>query len=137
MRVGIIGCGNISDVYVRNAKLFSDIEIIACSDIIPSVAERLARKYSLRETNVRTLLAADDIEIVEADIQPRLEKGETLAEPKSDVWFAEAARTRIDGCPKLFTCGSSARWPAIPCGLALLQSRFATENLLPPLSFLK
>jgi len=64
MRVGIIGCGNISDVYVRNAKLFSDIEIIACSDIIPPLAERLARKYSLREMNVRALLAADDIEII-------------------------------------------------------------------------
>ena len=27
MRVGIIGCGNISDIYVRNAKLFKDIEM--------------------------------------------------------------------------------------------------------------
>ena len=39
MRVGIIGCGNISDIYVRNAKLFNDVEIIACSDIIPPAAD--------------------------------------------------------------------------------------------------
>jgi predicted dehydrogenase len=64
MRVGIIGCGNISDIYVRNAKLFNDVEIIACSDIIPPAAERLARKHSLREMKVQTLLAADDIEII-------------------------------------------------------------------------
>jgi predicted dehydrogenase len=64
MRVGIIGCGNISDVYVRNVRLFSDIEIIACSDMLPSAAERLAREYSLRAMNVRDLLAADDIDIV-------------------------------------------------------------------------
>ena len=64
MRVGIIGCGNISDVYVRNAKLFNDIEIIACSDIIPAAAQRLAHKYSLREMDVGALLAADDIEII-------------------------------------------------------------------------
>jgi predicted dehydrogenase len=64
MRVGIIGCGNISDVYVRNAKLFNDIEIVACSDILPPAAERLAHKYSLREMDVRALLAADDIEII-------------------------------------------------------------------------
>jgi predicted dehydrogenase len=64
MRVGIIGCGNISDIYVRNANLFRDIEIIACSDINPAAAERLARKYSLRETSVGALLAADDIEII-------------------------------------------------------------------------
>src|ERR1700739_2000536 len=64
MRVGIIGCGNISDIYVRNAKLFRDIEIVACSDINPAAAERLANKYSLRATDVRTLLAAGDIEII-------------------------------------------------------------------------
>jgi predicted dehydrogenase len=64
MRVGIIGCGSISDIYVRNAKLFHDIEIVACSDIIPSAAERLAREYSLQEMEVQALLAADDIEII-------------------------------------------------------------------------
>jgi len=64
MRVGIVGCGNISDVYVRNAKLFNDIEIIACSDIVPPAAERLARKYSLREMKVQALLEADDVEII-------------------------------------------------------------------------
>jgi predicted dehydrogenase len=64
MRVGIIGCGNISDVYVRTAILFNDIEIIACSDIIPAAAQRLAHKYSLREMNVGALLDADDIEII-------------------------------------------------------------------------
>src|SRR5246127_3269565 len=64
MRVGIVGCGNISDIYVRNAKLFRGIEIVACSDINPAAAERLADKCALRATNVRTLLAADDIEII-------------------------------------------------------------------------
>src|ERR1700738_201905 len=64
MGVGIIGCGNISDVYVRNAKLFKDIEIVACSDLSRPAAERLAEKYSLREMQVGTLLAADDIEII-------------------------------------------------------------------------
>jgi len=64
MRVGIIGCGNISDIYVRNAKLFNDIEMIACADINPAAAERLASKYSLREMNVEAILAADDIQII-------------------------------------------------------------------------
>jgi predicted dehydrogenase len=64
MRVGIIGCGNISDIYVRNAQLFKDIEIVACSDIFPPAAERLARQYSLPEMKVEALLAADEIEII-------------------------------------------------------------------------
>ena len=33
------------------------------------------------------------VEIVEEDIQSRLEKGEILPEPKNDIWFAEGAPT--------------------------------------------
>ena len=64
MHVGIIGCGNISDVYVRTAKLFNDIEIIACSDIVPVAAQRLAHEYALRDMKVGALLESDDIEII-------------------------------------------------------------------------
>jgi hypothetical protein len=31
------------------------------------------------------------VEIVEEDIQSRLEKGEILPEPKNDIWFAEVS----------------------------------------------
>jgi len=62
MRVGIVGCGNISDIYVRNAKLFHDIEIFACADIFPAAAEQLARKYSLRVMKIADPLAAPDIQ---------------------------------------------------------------------------
>ena len=33
------------------------------------------------------------VELVEEDIQSRLEKGEILPEPKNDIWFAEGAPT--------------------------------------------
>jgi hypothetical protein len=33
------------------------------------------------------------VEIVEEDIQSRLEKGENLPEPKNDIWFAEVSTT--------------------------------------------
>ena len=33
------------------------------------------------------------VEIVEEDIQSRLGKGETLPEPKNDIWFAEGVST--------------------------------------------
>ena len=29
--VGVIGCGNISEVYLVNAKLFRDIRVVACA----------------------------------------------------------------------------------------------------------
>ncbi len=64
MRVGIIGCGNISDVYVRNSKLFKDVEIVACSDILPAAVDRLAGRYGLRGMDVGAMLAAADVEII-------------------------------------------------------------------------
>ena len=33
------------------------------------------------------------VEIVDEDIQSRLEKGEILPEPKNDIWFAEVPTT--------------------------------------------
>lgn len=64
MHVGIIGCGNISDVYVKTSKLFKDIEIVACSDLVRSAAQQLADRYSLKEMSVGALLDTEDIEIV-------------------------------------------------------------------------
>ncbi len=64
MRIGIIGCGNISDIYIRNSKLFKDIEIVACADALPQASARTAQKYSLREMSVGDLLAARDVDII-------------------------------------------------------------------------
>ena len=33
MKVGIIGCGNISETYFNCQKIFNNIEIIACADL--------------------------------------------------------------------------------------------------------
>lgn len=32
MKVGLIGCGNISDAYLRNAKVFPNLQFTACAD---------------------------------------------------------------------------------------------------------
>jgi predicted dehydrogenase len=64
MRVGIIGCGNISDVYATNSRLFKDIDIVACADVSPQAADRVATKFALRKMSVDDLLSANDIDIV-------------------------------------------------------------------------
>ena len=33
MRIGIIGCGNFSETYFENQKLFNSFQIIACEDL--------------------------------------------------------------------------------------------------------
>lgn len=64
MRVGIIGCGNISDIYATNSRLFKDIDLVACADILPQAADRVAGKFGLRKMSVNALLDAKDIDII-------------------------------------------------------------------------
>jgi len=64
MRVGLIGCGNISDIYLINAPLFRDIRFTACADINEAAAKRQAERYALRARGVKELLTSDDVDIV-------------------------------------------------------------------------
>jgi predicted dehydrogenase len=62
--VGIVGCGNISDIYILNARLFRGIEIVAVSDIKRAVAEAKGAKYGLPALSPRELLKREDVDIV-------------------------------------------------------------------------
>ena len=62
--VGIIGCGNISEAYLRLAPLFNNVAIVAVADIAPAAAEARAKQFNVRALKVDELLKADDIEVV-------------------------------------------------------------------------
>ena len=47
VRVGLIGCGNISAIYFKNGALFNSTEIVACADILPERAEASAAEYGI------------------------------------------------------------------------------------------
>jgi predicted dehydrogenase len=64
LRVGLIGCGNISDIYLTNAPLFKNLKYIACADLKDEAAAKLANKYGLRHDSVKGLLSAADVDIV-------------------------------------------------------------------------
>ncbi len=64
MRVGIIGCGNISDIYATNATIFRDIEVVACADVSPEATRRISTKFGLQPMSVDDLLHTPDIDIV-------------------------------------------------------------------------
>lgn len=64
-KVGLVGCGNISPVYLKTEKMFRNIEIIACSDIIMERAKARAQEFSIpKACTVEELMADPDIEIV-------------------------------------------------------------------------
>ncbi|MFL5337495.1 MAG: Gfo/Idh/MocA family protein [Geminicoccaceae bacterium] len=62
--VGVIGCGNISMTYLRNAALFAGIELRACADLSADLARHRAAEFGIRAEPVDALLAAEDVDLV-------------------------------------------------------------------------
>ncbi len=63
-KVGIIGCGNISEAYLRLAPRFSNVEIVAVADIVPEVAKKRAEQFNVKALTPDNLLKEKDIEVV-------------------------------------------------------------------------
>ncbi|MBA2713683.1 MAG: Gfo/Idh/MocA family oxidoreductase [Rubrobacteraceae bacterium] len=65
VRVGVIGCGKISGIYLENESIFDDIEVVACSDLLLERAEAQAEAYGVpRACTPEELLADEEVEIV-------------------------------------------------------------------------
>ena len=64
IKVGLIGCGMISDWYLKAAGKFHVIDIVACADIIPERAKQKEELYGCKAMSNAELLARKDIEIV-------------------------------------------------------------------------
>lgn len=65
VKVGIVGCGNISPIYLKAGSRFEVLDIVACSDLIPERAEARAQEFGVPcACSVDQLLADPEIEIV-------------------------------------------------------------------------
>jgi len=64
MRVGIIGCGNISETYFECQNLFNNFNVVACADINIEAAKNSAEKYNVKAFSVDDILANNDIEVI-------------------------------------------------------------------------
>ncbi|MBL8094441.1 MAG: Gfo/Idh/MocA family oxidoreductase [Anaerolineales bacterium] len=62
--VGVIGCGNISEIYLKNLARFSVLRAVAVADLDPVRAEARARQFGMTARSVDDLLASDDIDLV-------------------------------------------------------------------------
>jgi predicted dehydrogenase len=65
VNVGVIGCGNISGIYLKNCTHFDILEVTACADLDMTRAQVKAKEYGIpRALTVTELLADPSIEIV-------------------------------------------------------------------------
>jgi predicted dehydrogenase len=63
--VGIIGCGNISDIYMTNLSTrFPNVQLVACADMLPDRAKAKAEHYGIEARSIDKLLASSDIDII-------------------------------------------------------------------------
>ncbi len=65
MQIGVIGCGNISGIYLQNARRLEAIEVAAVADLEADRAQAQAEKYDVpRTSSPEQLLADESIEMV-------------------------------------------------------------------------
>ncbi|MCM3714479.1 Gfo/Idh/MocA family oxidoreductase [Alkalihalobacillus oceani] len=65
MKIGVIGCGNISSIYLENCQSFAEIDVKACADLHRTKAEQQAKKFGIPFVyTVEELLADQEIEVV-------------------------------------------------------------------------
>ena len=63
-KVGIIGCGNILETYLRSEKYFNNINFTSCSDINMDLADKIARENNLKALTVDELLNDKNTDVV-------------------------------------------------------------------------
>ncbi len=63
-KIGIVGCGAISNAYVKGCQLFRHVELTACADLNPAVAEAKAAEHGLKACSVDALLADPELDAV-------------------------------------------------------------------------
>ena len=63
-RVGLIGCGHISETYFRAEKYFNNIKIVKCADINHANALKCAKTYKIKALSVKDLLKDKEVEII-------------------------------------------------------------------------
>ncbi|RDW20625.1 Gfo/Idh/MocA family protein [Oceanobacillus chungangensis] len=65
IKAGVVGCGNISEIYFKNSKRFESFDIVACADIDINLAKQRSEEFDIpKACNTEELLADSEIDLV-------------------------------------------------------------------------
>jgi predicted dehydrogenase len=65
INIGIIGCGNISGIYLKNCSHLSNMKLVACADLLIERAQEKAKEFGISKAcSVEELLSDEAIRIV-------------------------------------------------------------------------
>lgn len=64
LKTGIVGCGNISGIYIENSRRFRGYEVTACADLDDVKAMAAAEKHGLAHLTVKEMMESPDIDAI-------------------------------------------------------------------------
>ena len=64
LRLGVVGCGSISEAYMHNARLFDGVELFACADLHSEASKRRAEEFGIAAMDTDALIASPDVDLV-------------------------------------------------------------------------
>jgi predicted dehydrogenase len=64
LRIGIVGCGNISGIYFKNLLSFRSTEVVACADLDVERAREVGSQHGVFGMSTEELLSRDDVDLV-------------------------------------------------------------------------
>ena len=64
LRIGVVGCGNISHAYLHNAAMFGGVRPVACADLNPETARARAETFGIEAMSPDALIASPEVDLV-------------------------------------------------------------------------
>ena len=66
MKIGVVGCGNISPAYFKGCREYENIEAVACADLDQEAARKRVEEFGIPKTEVDAVPA--EVESTMAEI---------------------------------------------------------------------
>lgn len=101
LKVGLIGCGRISDIYLKNCNTFLELEVVACGSLDPVESSAKAAQFGIpRACSPEEIIADPDIDCILNLTAPAAHAGislQALAAGKHVYSEKPFATTTVDG----------------------------------------
>lgn len=110
MRVGLVGCGNISRQYLDSLERLDNLVLTAAADLLADAAAAVAERTGARATTPDSLLAADDVDVVLNLTTPGAHATLTIAalEHGKHVYLEKPFATSIGEADAMLTAAAAA-----------------------------